>query len=120
MLTSSARAPGLAVPLYLKRAVDALSGTVTDVSIRACAIALLASGGCRVANSITKEMQGPVFTPVSQARSHRSSAGWQLWNMDAHPLQLLPWQRGNAFACSSASVWRWRAWRTACLRGLSM
>ncbi len=53
--------------MYLKRAVDALGGVVTEAGVRACATALLASGACRIANSVTKELQGPVFTPVSQA-----------------------------------------------------
>ena len=53
--------------MYLKRAVDALGGVVTEAGVRACAVALLASGACRVANSLTKELQGPIFTPVSQA-----------------------------------------------------
>ena len=53
--------------MYLKRAVDALGGVVTEAGVRACALALLASGACRIANSVAKELQGPVFTPVSQA-----------------------------------------------------
>ncbi|KAK9836126.1 hypothetical protein WJX81_003499 [Elliptochloris bilobata] len=71
LLMFASKAAGLATPMYLKRAVDALGGVVTDAGVRACAMALLASGACRVVNSLTKELQGPIFTPVSQAAGRR-------------------------------------------------
>ena len=76
-LSSHFRAPvpGLATPIFLRRAVDALGGVVTDARIHTCAMALLASGACRIANSLTKELQGPIFTPVSQARRPRVRQG---------------------------------------------
>jgi hypothetical protein len=58
---------GLAAPVYLKKAVDALGGAVISrTALNACVAALLLSGACRIFNGITKELQGPVFTPVAQ------------------------------------------------------
>ena len=63
------RHTGLAAPVFLKRAIDALGATPTQAAVHAAVIALLLSGACRVLNSLAKEAQGPLFTPVSQASS---------------------------------------------------
>lgn len=57
---------GLLAPTFLKRSVDALSGTITQTAVNACVAALAWSGVCRVVNSIAREAQGPIFTPVAQ------------------------------------------------------
>ena len=57
---------GLMAPLFMKRSVDALSGTITQLAVRASVLALLWSGACRVVNSVAREAQGPIFTPVAQ------------------------------------------------------
>ena len=54
-------------PLFLKGAIDALGGaSITQAAVNASIVALLWSGACRVVNSLAKEAQGPIFTPVSQ------------------------------------------------------
>lgn len=53
-------------PTFLKRSVDALSGTITQTAVNACVAALAWSGVCRVINSVAREAQGPIFTPVAQ------------------------------------------------------
>ena len=57
---------GTMAPIYLKRAVDALGGVVNDVAVQKTVAALLISGLCRIANTLAKEAQGPMFTPVAQ------------------------------------------------------
>lgn len=57
---------GLLAPTFLKKAVDALSGTITQAAVNACVAALAWSGFCRVINSVAREAQGPIFTPVAQ------------------------------------------------------
>ena len=57
---------GLMAPTFLKRSVDSLSGTITQAGVNACVAALAWSGVCRVVNSIAREAQGPIFTPVAQ------------------------------------------------------
>lgn len=64
--TSFSAHTGLLAPVFMKRSVDALSGAISRVGVRACVIALLSSGLCRVVNSVAREAQGPVFTPVAQ------------------------------------------------------
>ena len=58
---------GLMGPLFLKHSVDALSGNpVTHRAALAATSALLVWGFCRGLNSVAKELQGPIFTPVAQ------------------------------------------------------
>lgn len=58
---------GLVAPIFLKKAIDALGGsTITQAAVHASIVALLWSGACRVLSTLAKEIQGPVFTPVSQ------------------------------------------------------
>lgn len=73
---------GLLAPLFLKHSVDALStttpspaiaGTVTHRAAVAATSALLVWGLCRALNSVAKELQGPVFTPVAQGAARRMS-----------------------------------------------
>ena len=59
-------------PLYFKQAVDGLA-VGTAVAGRAAIMALLWSGGCRLVNGISKEVQHPIFTPVAQV-FHRSAS----------------------------------------------
>lgn len=63
MLTKRA---GLMAPIYLKRAVDALGGTVNESAVMTTVYALLLSGACRILCSLAKEAQGPCFTPIAQ------------------------------------------------------
>ena len=53
-------------PVYFKHAVDALVGSAGKAAATAAVGALLWSGLCRVVNGIAKEVQHPIFTPVSQ------------------------------------------------------
>lgn len=53
-------------PIFMKKSVDALGGTITQSAVNACVMALLWSGVCRVINSVAREAQGPIFTPVAQ------------------------------------------------------
>ena len=55
-------------PVYFKHAVDALVGSAGKAAATAAVGALLWSGLCRVVNGIAKEVQHPIFTPVSQVR----------------------------------------------------
>lgn len=66
---------GLMAPLFLKHSVDALGGTspVTHRAALAATSALLMWGLCRTLNSLAKELQGPVFTPVAQGAARRMS-----------------------------------------------
>lgn len=58
---------GLMAPLFLKHSVDALGGNpVSHRAALAATSALLIWGLCRALNSVAKELQGPVFTPVAQ------------------------------------------------------
>ena len=61
---------GLAAPVFLKQAIDALGVGPTQAAVNAAVAALLISGACRVLNSLAKEAQGPIFTPVSQVSPH--------------------------------------------------
>ena len=63
--------------MLLKQAIDALGGSSpTQAAVRAACVALLMSGACRVLNSLAKEAQGPLFTPVSQVRFKESK--WRM------------------------------------------
>ena len=63
---------GLMAPLYFKRAVDSLAGRATHAASIAAVTALAWSGACRVVNGLAKEIQHPVFTPVSQVSENAS------------------------------------------------
>lgn len=52
--------------------MDALAaGPSTSSAVSAAAAALLLFGACRAASGVSKELQGPVFAPVSQAAGRR-------------------------------------------------
>lgn len=53
-------------PLYFKHAVDALASGSSAGGAKAAIMALLWSGACRIVSGVSKELQHPVFTPVSQ------------------------------------------------------
>ena len=57
---------GIYAPICLKKAVDALGGVVNQAAVHRTVQALLLSGLCRVANTLAKEAQGPIFTPIAQ------------------------------------------------------
>lgn len=57
---------GIYAPICLKKAVDALGGVVNQAAVHCTVQALLLSGLCRVANTLAKEAQGPIFTPIAQ------------------------------------------------------
>ena len=57
---------GIYAPICLKKAVDALGGVVNQAAVHRTVQALLLSGVCRVFNTLAKEAQGPMFTPVAQ------------------------------------------------------
>ena len=59
---------GIYAPICLKKAVDALGGVVNQAAVHRTVQALLLSGLCRVFNTLAKEAQGPMFTPVAQVR----------------------------------------------------
>ncbi|KAL4423145.1 hypothetical protein ABPG77_007798 [Micractinium sp. CCAP 211/92] len=72
ILLLGSKAAGLSAPLYFKHAVDALAaGSGGSGALHAAALALLLSGGCRVVAGLAKELQGPVFAPVSQDAGRR-------------------------------------------------
>ena len=63
---------GIYAPICLKKAVDALGGVVNQAAVHRTVQALLLSGVCRVFNTLAKEAQGPMFTPVAQVCLHLS------------------------------------------------
>ena len=65
---------GIYAPICLKKAVDALGGVVNQAAVHRTVQALILSGACRVANSLAKEAQGPMFTPIAQVLHHLSGA----------------------------------------------
>ncbi len=85
------KAAGLLAPVYFKLAVDALSTTPSTIittttaatttssllwmpgAVPAATAALLISGLCRALSALAKELQHPLFTPVSQAAGRRVS-----------------------------------------------
>lgn len=67
------KATGLMAPIYFKDAVDALSLSGTQRHLTSALIALLLSGLCRAASALSKELQHPLFTPVSQAAGRKVS-----------------------------------------------
>lgn len=68
------KATGVLAPIYFKQAVDALSSSGTaQAMMKAAVAALLLSGACRAASGLSKELQHPLFTPVSQAAGRRVS-----------------------------------------------
>lgn len=64
------KAAGLAGPLFLKRAVDTLSAGAGDALVGAVR-SVVAFGLCGVVQHLSKELQHPTFTPVSQAVARR-------------------------------------------------
>lgn len=66
------KAAGLAAPFYFKRAVDAMSSSAAALgsagAAQAAAAGLVLFGACRALSGVAKELQGPVFAPVSQVR----------------------------------------------------
>ena len=99
------KAAGLSCPLFLKRAVDALSAAgstatataTTDAALSTAAAtllgvsavlapavqAVLCFGACSMLQHLAKELQHPTFTPVSQAVSRRVA-----YHCFAHVLDL--------------------------------
>ncbi|EIE23470.1 ABC family transporter: mitochondrial ATM1-like protein [Coccomyxa subellipsoidea C-169] len=65
------KSSGLMAPIFLKNAVDALGSVVNESAVTRTVHALLLSGACRILCSLTKEMQGPCFTPIAQAAGRR-------------------------------------------------
>ncbi|BDA47349.1 Iron-sulfur clusters transporter atm1, mitochondrial [Coccomyxa sp. Obi] len=65
------KSSGLMAPVFLKNAVDALGTAANESAITRTVHALLLSGACRILCSLTKEMQGPCFTPIAQAAGRR-------------------------------------------------
>ncbi len=69
LLLFISKASGLLAPLYFKHAVDALAagaGAVPGTAAAAATTALLLSGACRMIGAVAKEVQHPIFTPISQ------------------------------------------------------
>lgn len=66
------RCTGIYAPICLKKAVDALGGVVNQAAVNRTVQALLVAGACRIANSLAKEAQGPMFTPIAQVCPHPS------------------------------------------------
>ena len=75
---------GILAPLYFKSAVDNLPeaaagamgnmfSNVLEGPYKSAIVALLLSGICRAASQLSKELQHPLFTPVSQAAGRRVS-----------------------------------------------
>lgn len=67
--TSSHMSAGLVSPFFFKDAVDKLveGGVVSIASnIMPCIYGLLLYGGLRMLSQVAKELQMPLFTPVSQ------------------------------------------------------
>ncbi|CAK0783343.1 hypothetical protein CVIRNUC_006542 [Coccomyxa viridis] len=71
VLLLASKASGIYAPICLKKAVDALGGVVNQAAVHRTVQALLLSGVCRVFNTLAKEAQGPMFTPVAQASGRR-------------------------------------------------
>ncbi|KAK9823970.1 hypothetical protein WJX72_006707 [[Myrmecia] bisecta] len=69
------KAAGIAAPIYFKHAVDALQHSSAHSAAKAAMVALLLSGACRVVAGICKEMQHPIFSPVSQAAGRSMAFG---------------------------------------------
>ena len=65
------KAAGLMAPLYFKQAVDALSTTINPIPLATAAIAF--HGLARAINSLAKESQAIIFTPVAQLAGRRIS-----------------------------------------------
>jgi hypothetical protein len=73
MLVAS-KAAGLMAPLQFKVAVDALGGGgAPGAAVPAAVAALVAAGAYRAGAALSKELQHPLFTPVSQAAGRRVS-----------------------------------------------
>jgi ABC-type transport system involved in Fe-S cluster assembly fused permease/ATPase subunit len=65
---------GIMAPLYFKQAVDALAlGGSQSQAVPACVAAVLLFGAARCILSLAKEVQHPIFSPVSQAVARRVS-----------------------------------------------
>lgn len=65
MVTS--KVAGLLCPMFLKQAVDALSTSLPPAVAAAAALkAVVSFGACDILKHAAKEMQHPIFTPVSQ------------------------------------------------------
>lgn len=65
---------GIMAPLYFKQAVDALAlGSSQSQAVPACVAAVLLFGAARCILSLAKEVQHPIFSPVSQAVARRVS-----------------------------------------------
>jgi ABC-type transport system involved in Fe-S cluster assembly fused permease/ATPase subunit len=61
-------------PLYFKQAVDALAlGGSQSQAVSACVAAVLLFGAARCILSLAKEVQHPIFSPISQAVARRVS-----------------------------------------------
>jgi hypothetical protein len=59
---------GLAAPFFFKEAVDQL--LKGSASVQACIAGLIFFGFTRLVSQCAKELQGPLFTPIGQARSN--------------------------------------------------
>lgn len=74
-LLVTSKAAGLAAPFYFKRAVDAMSSGFVAAggggAAQAAAAGLVLFGACRALSGVAKELQGPVFAPVSQDAGRR-------------------------------------------------
>ena len=123
----SSKAAGLAAPFHFKRAVDAMSGAApAGGAAQAAAAALVLFGACRALAGLAKELQGPVFAPVSQVRRRgrldlpfllrvpfRCAAAWRVCCC------LAPLASGACAADgrkTGAAVWGGRPRRCACAR----
>lgn len=60
----------MAGPLFLKQAVDVLSSGAAD-ALTGAVRAVATFGLCGVIQHLSKELQHPTFTPVSQVRPQR-------------------------------------------------
>jgi hypothetical protein len=58
----------MAGPLFLKQAVDVLSSGAAD-ALAAAVTAVVTFGLCGVVQHLSKELQHPTFTPVSQVHT---------------------------------------------------
>ena len=64
---------GILAPVLFKQAIDAVSSGTSKAALSNAVAALLVGGAARAINGLAKELQHPLFTPVSQAAGRRVS-----------------------------------------------
>ena len=83
--------------------MDALGGVVNQAAVHRTVQALLVAGACRIANSLAKEAQGPMFTPIAQVCPGLPFLGvlvhaWPVWEQQGNHRAVRAWH-----ACLQAS-----------------